>query len=353
MLEQAIDALAYAWGGPVTSGCLRRSPEDFRVSEIPLLEPGGGEHVWLRIRKRQQNTAWVAQRLARLAGVSGRQVSYAGLKDRQAVTEQWFSVHLPGHFMPDWTVLNDATVEVIRVARHSRKLRRGALQGNEFRIHVRELQGDRQALEQQFASVSSQGVPNYFGLQRFGSGGSNLQTAAALFRQPQTRLSRQRRSLALSAARSFLFNQVLSRRVTDGTWNHAVDGDALQLQGSHSYFVAGYIDAELTARVDALDVHPTGPLPGSGENPVRGNCRQLEDAVLAGYREWQQGLAALRVEQDRRALRLVVGQLQWDWPGVDELVLSFSLPAGGYATSVLRELITGSPDAAERNPGCI
>ncbi|MGB5339604.1 MAG: tRNA pseudouridine(13) synthase TruD [Gammaproteobacteria bacterium] len=349
MLDQAIHALAYAWGGPVTSGCLRRFPEDFQVSEIPLLAPDGqGEHVWLRIRKRQQNTAWVADRLAKLAGISGRQVSYAGLKDRQAVTEQWFSVHLPGQPMPDWTALNDPAVEVISVARHSRKLRRGALQGNEFKIHVREVQGDRQALEQQLAMVSKQGVPNYFGLQRFGSGGSNLQTAAALFRSPQTRLSRQRRSLALSAARSLLFNQVLSRRVADGTWNRAIDGDALQLQGSHSYFVAAAVDAGLMQRIAAQDVHPTGPLPGSGENPVLGECRQLEDAVLDGYREWQDGLAALRVKQDRRALRLVVGNLQWDWPAADELLLTFTLPAGGYATSVLRELITSNPDEAER-----
>jgi len=347
MLDQAIHALAYACGVPVTSGCIRRFPEDFQVSEIPLLEPDGqGEHVWIQVRKRQQNTAWVADRLARHAGVSGREVSYAGLKDRQAVTEQWFSVHIPGKSMPDWSAVNDETVEVISVARHSRKLRRGALQGNGFRIHVRDVQGDRQALEQRLATVSSQGVPNYFGLQRFGSGGSNLRTADTLFRHPRSRLSRQRRSLALSAARSFLFNQVLSQRVADGTWNRAIGGDALQLQGSHSYFIADAIDAELIMRVGAQDVHPTGPLPGSGKNPVQGECRQLEDAVLAGYQDWQRGLAAQRVKQDRRALRLVVSNLQWNWPAADELVLTFTLPAGGYATSVLRELITAGPDEA-------
>ena len=135
MLDQAIDSLGYAYGQPEVTARLRLLPEDFCVTEIPLVQPDGeGEHVWLWLRKRNENTPRVAEQLARFAGVHPRQVSYAGLKDRSAVTEQWFSVQMPGRDAPDWQGLNSETLTVLRHARHSRKLRRGALKGNRFRI---------------------------------------------------------------------------------------------------------------------------------------------------------------------------------------------------------------------------
>jgi tRNA pseudouridine13 synthase len=333
-------SLAYAWGKPAASGHMRASPEDFQVTEIPLLEPDGdGEHVWLWVRKRNENTLDVAGQLARFAGVHPRQVSFAGLKDRQAVTAQWFSVQLPGKDEPPWEAVNSATLTVLRHARHSRKLRRGALKGNTFRITLRDMTGDPEELEQRLGVITAAGVPNYFGEQRFGRHGSNLQTAERLFSKPKLRLSRNKRSLILSAARSLLFNQVLSARVKAGNWNTALGGDAMQLDGSHSYFIAGTADAELAGRVASQDIHPTGPLHGRGENPAQGACREFEAAVLADYASWRTGLEAAGLQQDRRALRLGVADLAWQWTASTELVLTFSLPAGAYATSVLRELV--------------
>jgi len=261
MLQQAIHSLAFAMGRPLASACIRQTPEDFQVNEIPLLEPDGcGEHVWLLIRKRLENTAQVAQQLAKFSGVPPRDVSYAGMKDRQAVTEQWFSVQLPGQDDPDWTALNSDTITVIKHARHSRKLRRGALKGNTFRLVLRELEGESSMLDERLLRISNEGVPNYFGEQRFGRDGSNLHTALQLFKNPKRRMTRTKRGLALSSARSFLFNQVLSQRVAAGNWNQLIAGDALQLQGSHSFFIAESLDPELTSRVEQQDVHPTGPL---------------------------------------------------------------------------------------------
>jgi len=340
MLDQAIHALAYALGKPTASGRLRVVAEDFCVTEIPLLEPDGeGEHVWLWIRKRNENTPWVAEQLARFAAVQPRQVSYAGLKDRHAVTEQWFSVQLPGRDAPDWEALNTESLTVLRHARHSRKLRRGALQGNRFRITLRDIEADNDDLEKRLTLISAAGVPNYFGEQRFGRDAGNLQTALQLFANPRRRMARNRRSLALSAARSLLFNQVLSRRVHAASWNVPIGGDAMQLSGSHSYFIAESIDAELLARVHSKDVHPTGPLHGRGETPVQGACRQLEYAVLAGHADWCTGLEAAGLKQDRRALRLMVEDLRWQRTATAELLLEFSLPPGAYATCVLRELL--------------
>jgi tRNA pseudouridine13 synthase len=223
----------------------------------------------------------------------------------------------------------------------ARKLRRGALRGNRFRIVVRELEAEVQGLEQRLQSIAAQGVPNYFGEQRFGRAGSNLRSAGRLFANPRLRLSRQQRGLALSAARALLFNAVLDRRVRAGCWDRALPGDALQLHGSHSYFIAGAVDAELQARLAALDVHPTGPLYGRGTPAPQGEALALESAVLADYPGWLAGLEAAGLEAARRALRLVVEDLQWQRPAADELQLAFALPAGGYATSVLREIVSG------------
>lgn len=337
--EQHVESLAYAGGKPGTGARIRQYPEDFQVTEIPLLEPDGdGEHVWLWIRKRGENTQRVAELLSTHAGVHPRQVSYAGMKDRHAVTEQWFSVHLPGRDEPDWSSMNSETITVLRQARHSRKLRRGTLKGNHFSITLRDITGDRQSLEQRLLYIRDQGVPNYFGEQRFGRGSSNLYSADSLFHKPKMRLSRNKRGLVLSAARSFLFNQLLSARVQAGNWNVPLAGDAMQLQGSHSFFIADTPDAALMSRVASQDVHPTGPLHGRGDSPVRDDSLALERKVLSAYADWCEGLEQAGLEQDRRALRLVVPDLAWQWGGAEELVLTFSLPAGAYATSVLREV---------------
>jgi tRNA pseudouridine13 synthase len=338
--ESHVASLAYASGKPVASGRMRQIPEDFQVTEIPLLEPDGeGEHVWLWIRKRGENTQHVAELLSTHAGVHPRQVSYAGMKDRHAVTQQWFSVQLAGKEEPCWEDMNSDSLTIERHVRHSRKLRRGTLKGNIFRITLRAIEGDHDALEQRLATVLNQGVPNYFGEQRFGCDGSNLQAAGKLFNNPKLRMSRNKRSLTLSAARSFLFNQVLSARVTAVNWNTALPGDAMQLHGSHSYFIAESVDEDVLKRVASQDIHPTGPLHGRGESPVRGDCQELESTILAAYAGWCEGLEVAGLTQDRRALRLGVSDLAWQWEGAGELVLSFSLPAGAYATSVLREIL--------------
>jgi tRNA pseudouridine13 synthase len=340
VLDLATVSLAYAHGQPPVQGSIRTIPEDFQVREIPLLDPdGAGEHAWVKVQKRNATTITVAEQLARHAGIHPRNVSYAGLKDRNAVTEQWFSVHLPGADDPDWSALASDDLVILRHARHARKLQRGALRGNEFRLVVRNMAGDRAACETRLAIMSAAGVPNYFGEQRFGRNGSNLRTAERLFANPRLRLSRNQRSMALSSARSLLFNRVLSERIAMHCWDTPVAGDALQLEGSHSFFIAETVDEELLQRVRTLDVHPTGPLCGRGNVPVTGKCLAIEASVLAGFQDITRGLDAAGVRNDRRSLRLPIGSLDWQWLTDAELVLNFSLPPGSYATSVLRELV--------------
>jgi len=332
--------LPFAHGQPTLSGRLRAVPEDFQVrEEIPFTLEGAGEHVWLWVRKRGANTDWVARRLAERAGVPPGAVSYAGLKDRHAVTEQWFSVHLPGRAEPDWSANPDSEFIVLNAVRHTRKLRRGALSGNAFRITLRDLAGDPDQLAARLNLVAATGVPNYFGEQRFGHEGGNLEQAEAMLRGELKVRDRHQRGLYLSAARSALFNAVLARRVTDGTWNQPLPGEVLMLAGSHSIFAVDEVDETIRQRVAAFDLHPTGPLWGTGILRSGGPVRALEEAVAATLPVFRDGLAAAGLEQERRALRLAVRDATLEFPEPGVAVLAFRLPAGAYATTVLRELI--------------
>jgi tRNA pseudouridine13 synthase len=332
--------LPFAFGGPAGRGRLRVEPEDFVVREIPICEPdGSGEHVWLKVRKRNANTDWAARQLARFAGVAPRDISYAGLKDRYAVTEQWFSVQLPGRADPDWSKARIEGVEILRAERHSRKLKRGALRGNSFAIRVCLRAGDRALIESRLSDIARRGFPNYFGEQRFGRQGGNLSAADAMLRGEGPRLERHVRGLYLSAARSFLFNLVLAARVTAGTWERAIAGDLIQLNGSRAWFRVDLDDEALIPRVESLDVHPTGPLWGRGALATEADARALESGCLADYAEWCAGLERAGLEQDRRALRAAAVDLTWNWETADHLQMEFTLPPGSYATALLRELI--------------
>jgi tRNA pseudouridine13 synthase len=335
---QRADQWAYGFGRPAATGRLRSTPEDFRVEELPgFTADGQGEHVLIQLRKRNTNTEWLARQLARLAGVRARDVSYAGLKDKNAVTTQWFSVHLPGRAEPDWGEIESEGVKLLAAVRHSRKLRRGALEGNRFTLIVRELKADADELSGRLAAVAARGVPNYFGEQRFGRDFGNLARASALFEGARER-DRHKRGLYLSAARSFLFNEVLSRRVEEGNWDTLLPGECAMLAGSRSFFTVDEPDEQLRARLASGDIHPSGPLWGRGELPSGGAAAEIERSVLGEYPLFAEGLERAGLEQERRPLRLPLAGFDWHLQA-DCLELQFTLPAGAFATSVLRELV--------------
>ncbi len=333
-------ALAYAYGQPTARGRLRRSPEDFQVDERLGFEPDGeGSHAFLRIRKRGLNTQWVASRLAELAGVRPVDVGFSGLKDRNALTTQWFSVNLSGKDEPEWETLNSGELLVLAVTRHGRKLRRGSHGCNHFLLMLRDLEGDTAELENRLKAMITDGIPNYFGEQRFGKGGGNLPRAAAMFAGEIRVRARHKRGLYLSAARSMLFNRVLSQRVTDGAWNRPLAGDVMMLDGSHSIFALGEVNAEIETRIALGDIHPTGPLWGRGESLVANGVRALETRALEGCGEWCEGLERAGLKQERRALRVNTADISWEEQGKSDLRLEFTLPRGAYATVVVRELL--------------
>jgi len=331
------DGLPFAHGGAPLTAVLRSRHEDFEVEELPGFDPSGqGEHALLWTEKRGLNTADAAKALARHAGVGEVAIGYAGMKDRHGLTRQRFSVHLPGRPDPDWSALEGSGLRVLSASRHARKLPRGALAGNRFRITLRDVAGDRVRADAVLARMAAHGVPNYFGEQRFGRGGGNRQAVRAMFQG--RRVGRDERGILLSAARSEIFNGVLAVRVADGTWNRAIAGDVFQLDGRGSIFGPVALDELPHDRVASGDVHPTGPLWGTGGSRATEAAWEIEASVAGGLGELVDGLAKADMASARRPLRLRVHRLAAEWQPDGALMLAFELDAGGYATTVIREL---------------
>lgn len=349
------------FGPPPVAARIKAVPEDFLVDELAA-EPasGQGEHLHLWIEKRGLATTDVAHRLARWAGVAPVAVGYAGMKDKQAVTRQRFTVHLPGREAPEPGALEGDGLRVLGVARHARKLPRGGLAGNAFAITLRDLRsaaGDgseralRTVVEERLSVIAARGVPNRFGVQRFGRSGDNVDQARRLF--AGARFGRETRSMLLSAARSHLFNLVLDRRVADGSWDRAIPGEVCMLDGRRSIFGPEPASAALDERIATFDAHPTGPLWGRGSLRTADEARAHEAAVAEEEPGLCTGLEAAGLAQERRALRVRPGNLAWAWDAPDRLVLRFTLPPGCYATAVLAVLCgeTGEGVAEEPNDG--
>ncbi|MGB7739867.1 MAG: tRNA pseudouridine(13) synthase TruD [Steroidobacteraceae bacterium] len=338
-----------AHGQPPATGAIRREPEDFVVDEVLGFEPdGAGNHGLLVVEKRGANTGWVAAQLARHAGVAVRDVGFSGHKDRHALTTQAFSLPLPVLFDVDQCLEWQGEGYAVRAAyRHSRKLRPGSHRANRFELRIRDLRGDRSAIEASLGAIRACGVPNYFGPQRFGREGGNLRRALAWAGGDAGPRERSQRGFVLSAARSHLFNAVLATRVVRGDWNQLLPGEAVMLDGRRSFFIAEPEDAALAGRRVAMDVHPSGPLPGRGESPATGIARELEDGVIAPHAELAALLAAERIDHERRSLRLPVREFDWTFGADDTLVLQFVLPRGTFATAVLHEVLADAWDAGE------
>lgn len=334
-----MSVLPGAFGGAVLDARIRTSPEDFQVDELPAFEPSGeGEHLLLTIRKRGQNTLFVAKRLAQWAGVTEMAVSYAGQKDRHAVTTQRFSVHLPKRVAPDIAALQDDEVQVLESHWHNRKLQRGALLGNRFVLVLREVQGAPAAIEQRLEAIIARGIPNWFGEQRFGRGGGNIGQALGMF--DGRRVRKDQRSMLLSAARSELFNRVLAQRVERGNWDAPLDGEVWMLDGSRSVFGPEAWSEVLAERLARFDIHPSAPLWGAGELRSSGEAHALELDALADdvALRLRGGLEQAGLKQERRATRLRPEQLRYSWLEAGVLQLEFALPPGCYATALLHEL---------------
>jgi tRNA pseudouridine13 synthase len=328
------------------------SPETFVVEEIAAYEPAGeGEHTFLWIEKRGLTTMDAVKKIARLLGADGRDVGYAGLKDRHAVTRQWISVP---RVAPELALqISEPDLTVLEARRHGNKLRTGHLRGNRFELVVTLEAGAEAPLRQRLAALAAAGVPNRFGEQRFGAAGDNAAAGLALLRGERRERDHRLRKLLLSAAQADVFNRALDLRAAmPGGLRGVLAGDVLQKVASGGLFVTEDVATD-QRRLDAGELAVTGPLPGGREKepPPGTPARAWEDEALATAGATREDFA--RAGRDlpgaRRPLLvpLTLGDppVQPDpapaGPGEVALRLRFSLPSGSYATVVVAALSRG------------
>lgn len=332
---------AYLYGKPSATGDYKRVCADFKVVEDLGFELSGeGEHLFLLVEKENLNTLFVADQLAKWAKIPARNVSYAGLKDKFAVTTQWFSLHLPGIEL-DPNSFEFENIRILKHTRHNKKLRIGALKANQFELILRDL-SDLTTVETRLTQIKKNGVPNYFGEQRFGIDNQNLKNAL-LWASDQIKVKdRKKRSFYLSAIRSYLFNECVSARLKNHCFDRVQCGDIVQLAGSKSWFVVKPEELEsVQSRLMERDVHLTAPLMGDNGFLTQDDALQFEQSVLetANAQSWLPLLKQERVETARRSILTLPQNLTWQALDARTLKLDFVLPAGNYATSLVRELI--------------
>lgn len=327
------------------SAQFRSCDEDFQVHEVTNRELAeSGPHMYLYIEKKGTNTHWLARKLANHAKIDLKDVGYAGLKDRHAVTRQWFSLPIKNK-EPDLThVFNSDEFTLIEKGFYGVKLKRGALGGNQFKLVLRNVIGERSEIESRLALIKSKGVPNYFGAQRFGHDNENLIQAEKFYHSGKRPRNRQKTSMYLSASRSYLFNQMLAQRVTASTWDNIIEGEVFGFSGSLRGFTEEGTEEELS-RFEQKDIHPTCALWGRGNSLAEKQLLEIEKNVANSNTLFSEGIEKQGMKQERRATRLLLPELSWQWLETDVLELKFELASGLFATSVLRELghITEAP----------
>lgn len=371
-----IDALAFANGAPALAATLKQEFSDFRVDEqLGFKFTEKGEHAYLWVEKTNRSTIDVAKKLSEVTGVHGSEIGYSGMKDRRAETRQWFSIKLPAGREAELGACESDSLRIVETHRNSRKLKIGSHRSNHFRVLLRDCEGTRDEFEQRLAQIVAGGVPNYFGAQRFGRDLSNLTQVQAWMSaelaaeldadsgSPSDAASKSipkqrfKRSMLFSAARSYLFNQLLSRRLELGNWDAYIAGDVLNLDGTGRSFALEEgveWDPVLQQRLEDFDIHITGPLPGEADPKDKyvsyGEAADIEEAVCKQFKTLLAGLRHFGLKTARRPLRFRPIDLTWEWQqgqnadGASDLLLDFSLGKGAYATSLLRELcVTREP----------
>ena len=354
------------YGDALGSATLKQELHDFIVEEQLGFEPSGeGEHIFLWLEKTNLNTAFVAESLAKFSRLHLRDITYAGRKDKFALTRQWFGVHIANKKEPNWDEFDLEGAKILQVARNDRKLRVGVLKGNKFDLVLRNLTSnlgtdvefDVQALERRLELIKHQGAPNYYGSQRFGEMrltpsaaevsttggklllGGNLALAEKLIGGEAIR-NRNKRSMAISALRSWLFNEMIHQRIAQHNFHQPLLGDAMQLSGSNSFFV--FEDeaeqANIMKRLAEFDINITAPLWGDGKLHSTAAARDLELRCVADFPDIIQTLNSLGLKQQRRAIRIIPQGFTWQIEN-NNLKMQFSLPAGCFATSIVRELL--------------
>ncbi len=342
-MTDILENLAYLYGKPTAHAKLKEKPEHFVVKEDLGYEfAGTGEHVMLKIRKTGENTMFVANELARFCGVKSKDIGWAGLKDRHAVTEQWLSIHLPKGDTPDFSEfeVQHPSIKILDTCRHNKKLRPGDLAGNEFVVTLTDVSAVDD-VEKRLKQIVESGVPNYFGAQRFGKEGNNLEEARRWGRDNVRTRNQNKRSMYLSSARSWIFNQIVSRRIESDRFNQILLGDLVNVEGKTQLIEEANF-TQLTQELKFDSVSITAALAGDNALPTQADALTIEQEVVDSEPELMALIRGNRMRHERREIVLKPANLKYTIEG-NEVILSFSLTSGSFATSIVRELVNEIP----------
>lgn len=334
-------ALCYPYGKPILSGVIKQQPEDFIVNEqLGFITTGSGEHLFLYVEKRSLTTMELIEQLAKVAGISARLIGYSGLKDKHAVTRQWVSLHLPGaKEKPE--IPDTEHYKTLQSDWHDKKIRVGVHKANQFEITIRNVKGQSEELENIIDLIRVHGFANYFGEQRFGRQQDNVAQALRTLnnRHKLKRLSRNKKSLYLSALRSELFNQILSNRIQQGIWMEPVEGDVFMLAGRQSIF-SEELSEEILQRYKELDIHCALSMAGTGETKISHQASEIEQEVLQQNSEIHQTLIDLNIPRALRSNRALVTDfiIESDIE-THIMVIKVELERGVYLTTLLQHFI--------------
>ncbi len=334
---------AYLHGKPNAKAKLKALPEHFIVKETLGFEfSGSGEHLMVKIRKSGENTSFVANELAKFCGVKSKDVGWAGRKDRHAVTEQWFSIYLPKAELNDFSAFEQQypNIQILETVRHERKLRPGDAAENYFEVTLSEVT-DTVEVERRMNKIAQSGVPNYFGAQRFGKNGNNLTEARRWGRDNVRTRNQNKRSLYLSAARSWIFNRIVSSRIEQQLMATLLSGDIVK-QAGNSFEVSDDHLLEMQAQLAQGNVILTAALAGDNALPVKGKALELEQSIVDSEPDLMALIRGNRMQHDRREVLLKPKGLRYQVQN-DHITLCFSLPSGSFATAVVRELAEEIP----------
>jgi tRNA pseudouridine13 synthase len=327
-------------GAPLGTGIIKQQPEDFNVVEVPAYPPvGNGGHLFLEIEKKNLTTDQAIKTICQHCRLPPSQVGCAGLKDKIALTRQWISI--PAASGPLMNSFQHPNIRLVQQVRHTNKLKTGHLKGNQFRIRVRSLSaGSNSEVDARCQRILADGIPNYFGPQRFGIAGRNEKEGRSILVDDHSVRNRRMLRLLLSAIQSALFNDLLAARMAHGLFCSVLVGDVLHKEESGGKFLCTEPEID-QARMDRHEISPTGPMFGPKMKSPEGQAREMEQQVLANH-----GLSPENFSKypkltrgTRRPLRLYLPDLKWEFHQ-GSLDLSFFLPAGAYATCVIRELFS-------------
>jgi tRNA pseudouridine13 synthase len=309
------------------------------------------EHLYLYIQKTSLTSYQLVELLADYFDIEQSRVGYAGLKDKKAITKQWFSVYLPGKFKSldiemligsqmvtaTNSVRYSGQCEILKAQWYSGKIRRGAIARNQFKITLRSKTKIPPAVFERLESISKMGFPNYFSEQRFGIEGQNIKLIDSWVKNktiPEPKLH----SILFSAARSRLFNNILNSRIESENWNQAIAGDYYMLNGTNTCFEVKSLDHNISERCKSGDIHPCASLWGVGNPKILAEAGEIESQCLRQFKSWCQFLEEKQLKIAYRSMRCLVQNLHWQSLNNTDLELNFALPSGSYATALLHEL---------------